>query len=368
MKRIFSLLLVLCLLIGLVGCGKNKDDKQAGADTVTTDTNNNNNNNDNNDDPVGGNDQEDPGPDDVAYRHPLTGAPLENPWAGRPVAVVIPNNKGVYPHHGTSHADIFYEIEAEGSVTRCLAIISDLTGIEKLGPVRSARTYFNNVAYSYNAPITHCGGSPGGISGRYDSAGGATIPNWPHIDEMQMGNFFYRDTERYNSGYLWEYTLFTTGDLLKSAMEARKYTAEVGNYDLTFGDKPSTETGESAQQIVVKFRGGKKTIVNYADGCYDMIQHGDFYKDGNTGEKVTFRNVLMLQAEQWYENNRTYYDLIGTGTGYYACDGKIIPIKWERPTLEDSFSYYLEDGTKVTLGVGTSYIAVFGQKGSVSYQ
>ena len=65
---------------------------------------------------------------------------------------------------------------------------------------------------------------------------------------------------------------------------------------------------------------------------------------------------------------RTYYDLIGSGTGYYACDGKMVPIKWERPTLRDSFSYTLEDGTPVTLGVGTSYVAIIGQRGAASFE
>ncbi len=358
MKRIFSVLLIALLLCG---CGKSKKEETKPTEPKPTK-------------PAATEPSEPTEPTEpevTEYRHPLTGEVLEKVWAGRPVAVVIPNNKDVYPHHGTGNADILYEIEAEGGVTRCLAIFSDLTGIEKLGPVRSARTYFNNVAFSYNAPIAHCGGSPGGISGRYDSSNGEKIPGWPHIDEMQNGQYFFRDTDRYNyQGYLWEYTLFTTGEKLQKAMEAREYTAEVLNYGWTFGDIASTVDGENAEQVIMKFRGDKKTIFNYADGAYEMIQHGDVYTDGNTNEKVTFRNVLFLQAEQWYDGDgyRTYYDLIGSGTGYYACDGKIIPIKWERAKLEDSFKYTLEDGTPVTLGVGTSYVAIAGQKGTIEYQ
>ncbi len=358
MKRIVAVLLLLCLLAGCSKTtteGKKTGGKKPAATTPTEAPT----------EPA----PTEPEVPDVAFRHPMTGEPLEAAWSGRPVAVVIPNNKDVYPHHGTGDADILYEIEAEGGVTRCLALFTDFAEVPKIGPVRSARTYFNNVAISYNAPIAHCGGSPGGISGRYDSANGAKIPNWPHIDEMQNGSFFYRDMDRYQyQGYLWEYTLFTKGELLQNVMLARGYTAEEANYDLVFGDTSSAASGESAVKVVINFKGDKKTTLNYVDNTYEMIQHGSVYTDGNTGEKVTFRNVLVIEADQWHDGDgyRTYYTLIGSGTGYYACDGKMIPIKWERPTLLDSFSYTLEDGTPVTLGVGTSYIAITGQKGAVT--
>lgn len=361
MKRVIAVLLLLCLLTGCskTSTVKQTNEKKQSATTAPTEA------------PTEPAPTEPEVTDTVAYRHPLTGEPMESAWSGRPVAVVIPNNKEAYPHHGTGNADILYEIEAEGGVTRCLALFSDLTDIPKIGPVRSARTYFNNVAYSYNAPIAHCGGSPGGISGRYDSATGAKIPEWPHIDEMYNGSYFYRDTNRYeNLGYLWEYTLFTKGDLLQGAMTANGYTAETASYDLVFGDTSSAEGGDSGVKVVINFRGDKKTTLDFVDGRYEMTQHGKTYTDGNTGEKVTFRNVLVLEAEQWYdtEGYRTYYTLIGTGTGYYACDGKMVPIKWVRPTLADSFSYTLEDGTPITLGEGTSYIAITGQKNAVTFE
>ncbi len=364
MKRIIPLLLIVCLL---AGCAKaTPDKKETKGTTAPTEA----------EDVVTEPTTPEPEPPVVLYRHPLTGEPLEEPWTVRPVAVSVPNNKEVYPHHGTGSADILYEIECDGDVTRMLAVFTNLNGIEKLGPVRSARTYLNNLAISYDAPIAHCGGSPGGRTGRYDSADGDTIANWPHIDEMYNGSYFFRDTDRYYyQGYLWEYTLFTSGAGLKGAMDARGYTEDAENppvidFGLTFGDASSAAAGETANTVLVEFRGSKSTTFNYKDGVYEVIQHGSVYTDANTDEAITFRNVLALQAEQWYDGAgyRTYYDLIGSGTGYYACDGKIVPIKWERPTLRDAFSYTLEDGTPITLGVGTSYIAVIGQRGAVSYE
>ena len=81
-------------------------------------------------------------------RHPLNGELLEEPFVGRTVAVVTPNDSAALPQHGLSNADVIYEIEAEGGVTRCLTLYTDLSFEEKIGPIRSSRTYFNNVAVS----------------------------------------------------------------------------------------------------------------------------------------------------------------------------------------------------------------------------
>ena len=91
------------------------------------------------------------------YRHPLNGQPLAEPWNGRPTAVVLNNIYQCLPQHGVTDADIIYELETEGGITRLLGIFSSLEGIGNIGPVRSARSFFNSIALSYTAPIIHCG-------------------------------------------------------------------------------------------------------------------------------------------------------------------------------------------------------------------
>ena len=51
-------------------------------------------------------------------------------------------------------------------------------------------------------------------------------------------------------------------------------------------------------------------------------------------------------------------ELLGTGDGYYACNGKIIPIKWHREKDEEPFTFTLTDGTPLEQGIGNSYIAI----------
>lgn len=305
-------------------------------------------------------------------RHPLNGEVLDEPFVGRTVAIVTPNDYNALPQHGIGNADMIYEIEAEGGITRCLALYTDLTFPEKIGPIRSARTYFNNVAVSYDAPIVHCGGSPGGRKGRYDDTSDR-IKKWRHIDEMYYSSYFYRDSERSSAGYAYEYTLFTKGEKLLACMKEKKYSTDLEgiDYGLSFGDTPSVTDGENASVVKVGFRGGKTTTMtlNQTTGLYEGYQHGRNWVDGNTDEVMAFRNLLVLKAEQWHDDSgyRTYYDLIGEGEGYFACEGKIIPIKWSREKLKGPFSYTTLDGTSITMGVGRTYVAIASPSSTTTY-
>lgn len=307
----------------------------------------------------------------VLFRHPLNGMALNAPWTGRATAVVINNIWEALPHHGVSQADILYEVETEGGITRCLAIFSELVDVGKLGPVRSARTFFSNLAVSYDAPLVHCGGSNQALNGQYDDSGD-TISDWAHVDAF-YNDCFYRDNDRYeNQGYAWEHTLFTDGELLLKGLANKGYdTLEEVDYGLLFKETVELQ-GESAKSVIVNFRGGKTTTMTYnADtGLYEAAQYGKDYVDANTGEVMTFRNVLVLYADQWKDADgyRSFYDLIGSGEGVFACDGQLVKILWSRPTLRDHFTYTLEDGTPITLGVGSSYIGVASPKAPATYQ
>lgn len=359
MKRIFALFLVLCLF--LCACGGSSADETTETTLNTTETT-----------------QEtttEPTEPPVLYRHPLTGAPLDNPWYGRVTAVVINNLKQAMPQHGISDADVFYEIETEGGITRMLGLFTDLASVDRIGPIRSTRTYMNCTAMAYDAPIIHCGGSVPGIKGCYDDSGN-TIKDWNHINQQYNGAYFYRDKERSQNGYAYEHTLFTTGEMLLKGLEDKGYDAASENlldYGLQFVDEPVIE-GEAAKTVTVTFRGGKTTTMDYnADkGVYEASQYNKEYVDGNNDVRMAFRNVVVLYSPQWFIDDgyyyRSHYDLIGSGKGHMAVDGKIVPILWERPSLREPYSYTLEDGTPLEFGVGKSYFAVVSETKTVSYE
>lgn len=360
MKRTFTLLIAVCLL--LCACGRTNETPETSTTMATTEATT-----------VETTEATEP---PVLYRHPLTGEPLQAAYTGRPTAVVINNIKAALPQFGISDADMIYEFETEGGITRMLAIYSNLTDVGSVGPIRSARTYFNNVSASYNIPLVHCGGSRTALKGMYDKTN--TLSNWEHIDQAYNGDYFFRDQERKKQGYALEHTLFTTGEKLIAVLASKGYDKAgdaAVDYGLQFEDAPVLN-GEAAAKVTVTFHGKKTTTLTYnADsGLYTASQYGKDHVDAGTGKTMAYRNVLVLLSKQTRANDgkytRSYYDLIGEGEGYFACGGKIVPIKWSRASVKDKFVYTLADGTPITLGVGKTYVGVTDIKSpaGVAYQ
>lgn len=76
----------------------------------------------------------------------------------RLVAVVIENHPDSRPQSGVGEAEVVYEMVAEGGITRFLALFQK--SAREVGPVRSARPYFAELADSHEAVFAHVGGSP----------------------------------------------------------------------------------------------------------------------------------------------------------------------------------------------------------------
>ncbi len=355
MKRTVTLLIVLCLL--LCACGPTYEVPYASTTGQTDESTTA---------PTEGTTV--PTEPPVLYHNPLTGEPMDTLYTARPTAVVINNIKACLPQYGISNADMIYEVETEGGITRLLAIFSDFDNVGSIGPVRSARTYFSNISASYDIPMAHCGGSSAALQGKYDQNN--KLGKWDHIDQMSNGSYFFRDKERRQQGYALEHTLFTTGEDMIEVLAKKKYDTVTENgvdYGLQFADDVSLN-GSAANKITVTFRGKKTTTMTYdaETGLYTASQYGKEHVDAGTSKSITYKNVLVLVAKQTRANDgsytRSYYDLVGEGTGYFACNGQMIPIKWTRAKVTDQFIYTMEDGTPLTLGVGTSYVGIVDTK------
>lgn len=349
MKRIVLLWLAALMVFSLVACGKTQVDTPTTQPTEPTT------------EPT-----TQPTEPEILYRNPLNGEPLDEPYAGRPTAVVINNLRDALPHYGTADADFLFELETESDITRMLAVYDDVSPIGQIGPVRSDRTFFNNIACSFDAAIVHCGGSVRGRNGGYEDSS-AKVPNWAHLDATYYeGSYFYRDNDRYkNQGYNWEHCLFTNGEMIKAGLDKLEISAATDrstDFGLQYDEEPGL-SGAAATQVTVVFNGGKTTSFTYdaENKCYNTAQYGTDYIDANSGEIVTFRNVMVLYTDQWKRSDgeypRSYYTLFGEGEGLLAIDGKIVAIKWSREALDTNFVFTLADGTPVTLGVGSTYVA-----------
>jgi len=126
----------------------------------------------------------------VNYRHPLSGQPVEAPVENFfAVAIMFDNAYDSRPQYGLDQADIVYEALAEGNITRIMGIFDSQKNIEKIGPVRSARLYFMDMAGEYGGVYMHVGGAPNALAKR-----GAY--SFSDVDQIGAGEiYFWRDND-----------------------------------------------------------------------------------------------------------------------------------------------------------------------------
>lgn len=301
----------------------------------------------------------------VLYRHPLTGEPLDAPFTVRPVAVSSNNYKAAQPVLGISHADIIFEhiTEALGGETRMLAVYTDLDYDDRLGTVRSARTYSVDLASGLNALFVHCGGSDMALNQ-------ISRTRYPSLDEIPNGQYFYRDQDRLGAGYSKEHTLVTEGRKLLKAFADKKMdltAPEDAYYGFTFSDEADLN-GSPAANVTIQYynKNGKFSNFEYdkAEGMYYGVQKWSNKQisilDGNTDDLIPFKNILILKTKVTFDADgyHVYMKLTGEGEGFLVRDGQYVPIKWQRDAATDPFTFTLSDGSVATFGVGKTYVSI----------
>lgn len=301
----------------------------------------------------------------MLYQNPLNGQPMAAPYTGRPVAVMLNNIRAAMPQHGVSQADILYEVLAEGGITRCMGIYSDITQVAQVGSIRSARKYYVDIARGYHALYVHFGGST-------EATNYLKNIGWNELDGMVGGTkYFFQDQKRIAAGYASEHTWFADGEKLLAYALDKGYSTQESpekTYGMQFDDS-AVIVGTPAENAVVYFNmggkpgsGTKSTGFTYdADaGVYFASQYGGDYIDGNTNEAISFRNVLVLRTANSLQSDGYHMTVItvGSGKGTFLCNGQAIPILWNRAGEDAPFTYTLENGTPLTFGVGATYVAI----------
>lgn len=301
-------------------------------------------------------------------RNPLTGLPMEEEWINaRPVAVMLNNLVAAQPQLGQSKADIIYEVLAEGGITRMLAVYQSVEGVGMIGSVRSARTYYLELALGHDAVYLHAGGSPDAYE--KIKAWGVTAldcVNGPYEGSKPGSNLFWRDADRIrNNGKV--HSVVTTGDTILekfSGYSFRQQHEEGYTYPQAFVENAVPEAGQSAVTVKVPFSSYKHGLFEYdaQSGKYLVSQYQKPYIDGNEDTQVAVTNLLILKTDchviQGDDAGRLAVDLTSGGEGWYACGGKAIPITWSKADRNSPFVYRDSDGNVLALQQGNSYVNI----------
>lgn len=284
-------------------------------------------------------------------RAPLSGKLVNKDVATRtPIAVVVENHPDARPQSGLNKAAMVYETLAEGGITRFLAIYQD-EDAEYIGPVRSARPYFVDWAYSLKAMFAHVGGNSNALAmiprlGVYD------------INQFAFGSYFWRDNKRFAP-----HNVYTTTEKLRAAAKTKKYPEKNENIPsyLFKNDEKLEQRGVDATfTIGLNYGFAVSYAYSKADNYYYRSIGGVKQLDRETGEQLRAKNVLICfsditpgksTAGEQMMNIRT----TGTGTSIFNIDGKKTQGTWKR-SEGGIIRFYNTEGAELKLNAGTSWI------------
>lgn len=282
----------------------------------------------------------------------------------RPFAIMLNNISEAMPQYGIRCADIIYEAEVEGGITRLLGVFSDASDAERVGSIRSARHNYLDFAHDVDGIYTHYGWSVVAQS----LINNNEIPTLrPEVDSGST--IFYRADDRSAP-----HDVFTTMDRLETGVEMNNYERNhaegyTGNLNWYPVDT-DLENGNNASKISLPYNSGAYFEYDSANKVYNRFQYGGEQIDGETGDQLTFKNVLALYAHQEnYEGTILQdLDLYTKGNGIYATNGKAVNITWEKKDADDQTHFYNEDGSELQLNVGKTFIAYVSTEKTVTVE
>jgi len=227
---------------------------------------------------------------------------------------------------------------------------------DKIGPVRSARHYFLDLAEGYDAIFTHFGQSTYAKT----QLANHDIDN---INGYVDGSYFSRDRSRNVDS---EHTAYTTKDNIIKAIEDKEYrTTLKEGYDNAFQfniDGNEVLADGSCVSATVSFSSSYTYTLNYdkQENVYYSSLNGNPFVSSD-GTQQNFQNIVILYTDisaiSGDAKNRVDFDL-SKGSGTYISNGSYCEIKWEKGDSTDMLKLYDSEGEELKLNVGRTYIAI----------
>lgn len=317
----------------------------------------------------------------------------------RPLYVMVENHTDSRPQSGLIVADVVYEAVAEGGITRfgavfyCQAVARDT----KLGPVRSARTYFLDWASEYNYPLyVHVGG---GNCSRDEATNQCTTDpramsleqigkyGWSGAKGNDLNQFsigyptFWRNYERLGRTVATEHTMETTTEKLWAIAEKRGWMAE-GNDGEEWSKKfvpwaftsPSTSSGQ-VNNISFEFWEGYGNFAvrweyNQQTNLYSRVMGGESHQDLETGIPITASTVVVQFTKEEGPvdiHKHMLYRTTGKGEALVFQSGQVIKAKWQKADRVGRTKFTDDKGKEVAFVGGQMWIEVVPAGNTVEY-
>ena len=285
----------------------------------------------------------------------------------RPIAVMMPNTRTA-AHYGISQADVLYECNVEGSITRLMAVFQDWSDFDRLGNVRSSRDYYIYWSFEWDALYIHFGG-PFYINDVINR------PDTDNIDGISSSNFWRaKDTgNSTDNAYVTTEGILEDVRKLGYSLEYRDGHSDGQHFQFAPDSEPNTLeqysdaiTAEKIDMSPTYPVTNSYFVYNPDTGLYDRFQHLSGAADGPhvdmaNDEQLSFKNVLVQNTYFEVRDQKGYlafqcHDT--TRDGWYFTNGKGIHVTWKKTADYSPTRYYDDNGNEIQLNTGKTMICI----------
>lgn len=275
----------------------------------------------------------------------------------RPIAVMIENHPDSRPQSGLDKADLVYETLAEGGITRFVGIFQT-DQKSKIGPIRSARDYFAEIANELEAGFVHVGGSDEVLAQLSEGF----YKNLTDINEYFNGSYFERIKTR-----LAPHNAYATLEKLNQYLTDKKQSTEASFDSWKFkDDQPIEQVKRTAENISINFS-TPSYDVKYT---YDPSQNNYFRSlagkphlmnnlETKAQTELKAKSIIVqfvpVSAIAGDEKARIDINLKGQGKAIIFQDGQAINATWKK-TGSSRTKYYTEENKEISFNRGQIWI------------
>ncbi len=295
------------------------------------------------------------------FVNPLTGEAnvTEEQSEKRPIAIMVNNVNVAQPvQTGVNKADIVYETEVEGGVTRLLAVYNDVSNVEKIGSVRSARYDYIDLAKGHNAIFFHCGCDP-------DHA----KPHLKDIDDIEF-NDNNEGGARIKNGLSKEHTFYAYGSGIINRIKKAGFkttVSEVKNWQNFAKEGETVTLSNTANSVKIPFNYPTTFKYDSASGkyvryCKDVKRVDYFTKDDTKVKNLFVLNTTIGNFKCSGHKAQHRKINLESGNGYYFVNGTYTPIKWSKGAASNGFTFTNQDGSPLTVNPGNSWVCIANMK------
>jgi len=335
-------------------------------------------------------------------------------WGNRrPLLMMIENHADSRPQSGLGNADVVYEANSEGGITRFMGVfycnaVRGAGSNYDVGPVRSARTYFLDLASEYaDYPLyAHVGGSNCSapidpVTGR--AAGPCTTSKkaqaleqiaeygwqnkgtWSDLSQFSLSyKACRREEDRTGETVATEHSMYCSTTELWNVAASRGLSnlteIKKSSWDKSFrlwnfkqADLPSADLslsratfdwwGDKAYSVTWVYDQSKKTYLRLNGD----VPHIDF----NTKEQLNAKNIIVQftkEARSIDSHVHNLYAVVGSGEGVLLQNGTKIDITWSKPNRSARTIYKDKSGKEVNFVPGTIWIEILPLGNKITYE